>query len=555
MSTIAYLLRKYWSSVKGSRGRAILIAALYVCAWTCMTLEPFMFGRIISKVQHSPAEALLASVTPIISTWLALRLLFDLFFRFAEFLASGLGYRAYINFIKARYSKLARLSLKWHAEHHSGESISRVNKGSYAINDMIAQQWEYSNLVALFAGSLAALFFFSPAVAWLAVAIAALDLFLCSFVNRRLAGLFDRINLVQNKALAVMFDFISNMRTIIILRLEKKTVDDVSRSVEAGYRPTVMAYGVFGQAKWLINSLSITALKVGLVFYYIKDNSGSPIDAGIIASLFIYLDRFADSFFTSMYIYEKLMKYKADLKNADSIEEAADLLPPENRRFAWKKIELRGVKFSYGGRHAAVLSGIDLAFRRGEKIALMGESGAGKSTLMLLLRGLAQGGGGEVIIDGRAAARGFGALAPITTLMLQDPEVFEQTIRYNITMGLDYSDAEIEKAIRLSRFDQVLLKLPAGLDTDIREKGVNLSGGERQRLVLARNILAAKSSDIILMDESTSSVDAMNEGFIYDGLLREFKDKTIIASVHKPAVAEKFRRVIRIENGAAKTSK
>ena len=95
----------------------------------------------------------------------------------------------------------------------------------------------------------------------------------------------------------------------------------------------------------------------------------------------------------------------------------------------------------------------------------------------------------------------------------------------------------------------MLEKLPSGLQTDIREKGVNLSGGERQRLALARNILAAIDSDIILMDEPTSSVDMENEQEIYRGLFEFFKDKTIISSVHKLYLLSFFDTVIHIEKG------
>jgi ABC-type bacteriocin/lantibiotic exporter with double-glycine peptidase domain len=103
--------------------------------------------------------------------------------------------------------------------------------------------------------------------------------------------------------------------------------------------------------------------------------------------------------------------------------------------------------------------------------------------------------------------------------------------------------------IGLARFDRVLAKLPSGLSTDIREKGVNLSGGERQRLALARNLLAAIDSDIILMDEPTSSVDMANEKAIYEGIMEYFKGKTIISSVHKTYLLACFGQIVKIDRG------
>jgi ABC-type multidrug transport system fused ATPase/permease subunit len=482
--------------------------------------------------------------------WAGMHVAFNLVFRTGQYLAASLAYKVKAGFISRCYNRLARLSLKWHAEHHSGDSINRVNKASESLSQLVGGQWQYFEVLIRVAGSFAALCFIDRNVAMLAAGVAAAFFLLSSFIDRKIQRHMDRINDIQNRISAVLFDFIGNMRSIIILRLGTRTARDVEARVEEARRPTVLAWGLLSEAKWMTISFAFMSLQVGVIFYFIRSSlAGGSVNLGSLSAIFLYLQNIGDSLFRMADIYQNLMQHRANLENARVIEEADDLIPPESRGFKWKKIELKGIRFSHGERKAAVLAGVDLEFKRGDKIALMGESGAGKSTLMLLLRGLAREDGGEVFIDGRREKRGLGSLASITTLMLQDPEVFEQTIRYNITMGLDYSEADIAKALALSRFDQVLRKLPLGLETDIREKGVNLSGGERQRLVLARNILAARSSDIILMDESTSSVDAANEGLIYDGILSEFRDKTIIASVHKAGVAEKFKRVVRIENG------
>ena len=97
--------------------------------------------------------------------------------------------------------------------------------------------------------------------------------------------------------------------------------------------------------------------------------------------------------------------------------------------------------------------------------------------------------------------------------------------------------------------EEVIENLPNGLDTDIREKGVNLSGGEKQRLALARGILAAKHSSILLLDEPTSSVDAYNEELIYKRLFERFNDRCIISSLHRLHLLEMFDYIYVISNG------
>ena len=89
---------------------------------------------------------------------------------------------------------------------------------------------------------------------------------------------------------------------------------------------------------------------------------------------------------------------------------------------------------------------------------------------------------------------------------------------------------DLKKVIELSQLGSVIKKLPKGLDTNVLEKGVSLSGGEKQRLALARGLLAALKSEIVLMDEPTSSVDSVNELKIYTKVFKEFTNKTIISS-------------------------
>jgi ABC-type multidrug transport system fused ATPase/permease subunit len=100
-----------------------------------------------------------------------------------------------------------------------------------------------------------------------------------------------------------------------------------------------------------------------------------------------------------------------------------------------------------------------------------------------------------------------------------------------------------------AHFSEVIAQLPQGLGSDIREKGVNLSGGQKQRLALARGILAARDSDLVLLDEPTSSVDPRTEALIYEGLFRAFSDKAIISSMHRLHLLSRFDHVYVLQQG------
>ena len=101
----------------------------------------------------------------------------------------------------------------------------------------------------------------------------------------------------------------------------------------------------------------------------------------------------------------------------------------------------------------------------------------------------------------------------------------------------------------MAQFEKVIQRLDKGLKTNVLEKGVSLSGGEKQRLALARGLLAVKDSDIVLMDEPTSSVDSMNEMRIHESLFSEFKDKVIISSIHRLHLLNKFDYIYMFDNG------
>ena len=101
----------------------------------------------------------------------------------------------------------------------------------------------------------------------------------------------------------------------------------------------------------------------------------------------------------------------------------------------------------------------------------------------------------------------------------------------------------------MAQLENVVGRLPKGIDTGVLEKGVSLSGGEKQRLALARGLLAAKDSDILLLDEPTSSVDSINEIRIHDNIFREFKDKTIISSIHRLHLLDKFDYIYLLSKG------
>ncbi len=151
----------------------------------------------------------------------------------------------------------------------------------------------------------------------------------------------------------------------------------------------------------------------------------------------------------------------------------------------------------------------------------------------------------RVTVDDRDVAD----LSALAVLVPQDPEIFESDVVTNLTMGVPRDDADIARVCEIACLGPVLDGLPGGLAAQLAERGANLSGGQRQRLALARGLLAATSASLVLLDEPTSSIDAVTEAQIYDGLLAALPHACVVSSVHRLHLLTRFDVVVLLDGG------
>lgn len=209
-------------------------------------------------------------------------------------------------------------------------------------------------------------------------------------------------------------------------------------------------------------------------------------------------------------------------------------LPPD--------VRVRDVTFHHAGRPEAVLAGVTLIVRPGERVALLGPSGSGKTTLLSLMAGLAPVESGQISIGGCELNETTAAtLRRHMAWVGQAPHVFPGPIAANVAMGRAGVDAAaVDAALALAAFP-----MQAGAGTDIGEGGLGLSGGEGRRLALAR---AAASPDarLVLADEPTAHLDAATAADVTEHLLTLSEGRTLIVATHDPLLAARMDRVIQL---------
>jgi ABC-type multidrug transport system fused ATPase/permease subunit len=211
-------------------------------------------------------------------------------------------------------------------------------------------------------------------------------------------------------------------------------------------------------------------------------------------------------------------------------------------------VVLEDVGFSYpdGTR---VLEAISFQAKPGEMIALVGLTGAGKTTLVSLIPRFYDTSVGRVLIDNVDVRKyRVRSLREKISIVLQDPVLFSGTIADNLRYGrLDATQEEIEAAARAAHAHQFISRLPKGYDTEIAEAGGGLSGGERQRLSVARAIL--KNAPILILDEPTSSLDAISEEIVFAALRHLRAGRTTIVIAHRLSTVRDADRILVLDEG------
>ena len=551
------MLRIAWTYARHEKRQYVFVYFLFILANIVAALRPLLFGWFIGELQQHDT-AIFRLVWLYVGAYMGLELLEWAFHGPARVMERRLAFNLSRNFLDELFHQTLHLPVGWHKDHHSGATINRIRKAYDALKTFFQDGFIYLQALSKFVFSFGAMLYFSPIFGLVGVALGALTIWVILRFDRPFIKALDETNEREHVVSATLFDSLSNIITVITLRLEERIQASLGSKVAAVFPPFMRQVRI-NEWKWFVASLLVALIYMVMAMGYVYQHyvPGEVFLIGGLVTLLGYVNQFTSVFHDVAWQYTEIVRYNTDVQTARSISEAYALHErPEHEILpdSWQTITISGLNFSHGrlsgsSHKIANLSELKIRLSRGKRVAFIGESGSGKSTLLTLLRGLYRPEPGlSVQIDGEEF-HDLNAVANTVTLFPQEPEIFENTIAYNITLGLPFGDDEVNEVCRVARFDDVVRQLPKGLETNIQEKGVNLSGGQRQRLALARGVLAARTSDIVLLDEPTSSVDPKTELAIYRELLREFADKAVVSTLHRLHLLPLFDYIYIMQDG------
>ncbi|MFM2595169.1 ABC transporter ATP-binding protein [Vibrio harveyi] len=243
---------------------------------------------------------------------------------------------------------------------------------------------------------------------------------------------------------------------------------------------------------------------------------------------------------------------KAALKRINDLLELEEEHRPVSKVNPFKEnrevdVKIEHVDFSYNNENK-VLDDLSLHIPAGKKVALVGASGGGKSTLIQLLIGVYRQNSGSIRFNDELTENiSFEVIRDKIAVVLQQPILFNDTLRHNLTLGGDFDEMSLWRALEVAQLQDVISQLNHGLDTQIGRNGIRLSGGQRQRLAIARMVLS--NPQFVILDEATSALDTATEAALHKALTEFLRGRTTLIVAHRLSAVKQADLIYVLEDG------
>ena len=554
------------SFLRPHRGRVSLLAVLLLAEIALGALQPWPFaiaidyvlgGRLfdpriqslVDSVTHGQKYELLIVV---VIAGILLQAVNQFVSAYGTQVQVDTGQRMVYDLRYRLFNHLQALGLHHHITTSTSDAVYRVDIDAYSIENLVMSgifplATSVTTLVLMFS----ILAYKDLTIALLSLAVVPF-LFVClRYYTATLVNREERVKELESKLLDRLYETFSAMRLVKSFAREPYEADRYARAGEKTMNARISI--TWQQSLFSVMVSTITILGTGLILVV----GGVHVMRGqlTVGALTVVISYLGAVYGTLSSIAHTTGQLQGAIAGARRVRAMFALTPETvdapNAVDASKvvgDIKFEGVGFNYPDG-TKVLHDIDFEAKPGEMIALVGLTGAGKTTLVSLIPRFYDATVGRVVVDG-IDVRDYRVrpLREKIAIVLQDPVLFQGTITENLRYGrLDASAEEIEQAARAAHAHDFIARLAKGYETEIAEAGGSLSGGERQRLSVARAIL--KNAPILILDEPTSSLDAISEEIVFAALRRLRAGRTTIVIAHRLSTVRDADCILVLDGG------
>lgn len=563
---IIYLYGALWRFAAGARSSLLLALGFLLSAQLIMLAVPYVSGRAINILQLRGAAGL-SEAAFWLSSVIGLALISWAMHGPGRIFERNVALHLRQRMSSDLIERLVQLPLSWHESQHSGATVHRVQQSVNSMAGFAENQFIYLNSAVRLVGPVVALWLIEPVIGLVAmVGLVSISFTMTGF-DRKMVQLAEEENDAERRYASTLLDSLGNATTLFALRQARAVVALMQQRLLQVFEPVRRSI-VINELKWFSVDMAnriLSCVLVGLFAWLASrpagQHAGKPLLLGSIYMVWEYAQQAGGVVSAIAAHFQAFARLQVDYASADAIRAAPPapyFVGANAAAVNWRQLKLRELTFTHpvNNNNGPSLANVQLHLMRGRRYALIGASGSGKSTLLRLLAGLYAADQVKLTLDTlqfddcNAVAR---LLRANSTLIPQDAEVYEGTLAENLSLceslqGLPQAQG-YTRALQVAQADDFVAITESGLNSRIAERGANWSGGQRARIALARGVLAAQGSSLLLLDEPTASLDARTEAQVYDNLFAAFPDACIVSSVHRMNLLMRFDEIILMHDG------
>lgn len=448
--------------------------------------------------------------------------------------------------------KIHKLPISYIDSHKNGDTVSRMIADVETLSDGLLMGFtQVFTGVLTILGTLAFMLVMNWKITLVVVLVTPLSFFVAGFVSKKTYSLFE----VQTKERSAQVSFINEMVSgQKVVRAFAKEEDNLNKFVDmnnalkdASLKATFFS-SLTNPSTRFVNSLVYAMVAI---FGGISIIVTGGLSVGELTIFLSYANQYTKPFNEISGVLTEFQNALAcadrikELLSEKEIEEKEDAKTEKKETF--EVIDFKEISFSYVPTQK-LIEHFSLEVLRGKRVAIVGPTGCGKTTLINLLMRFYDVNSGEIMMDDenikdytrQAYRENFG-------MVLQETWLRKGSIRYNVTLGQDFSDEEVVEACKKCHAHSFIMRMPNGYDTEITEDGGNLSNGQKQLLCIARVMLM--NPPILILDEATSSIDTRTELKVQDAFASLMKGKTSFIVAHRLSTIKNADVILVMKDG------